>query len=165
MLPLAVGVLAACGGSPSPTATISAGPTPTATASPPVPAVASGPLTVSTRSTAAGEALSTVSGFTLYYFTHEKGGVVACTGGCATTWPPLRVAGPETKPGNVPGTLGTVALADGSTEVTYNGWPLHTYDQDTSQGMVKGQGVAGAWFVATIGLTADSTPAAASATP
>ena len=165
VLALTFFALAACGGSVSPTATASAVSTPTATASAPVPPVASGALTVSTRSTTVGEALSTVSGFTLYYFTPEKGGLVACTGGCATTWPPLKVTGPETKPGNVPGTLGTVALADGSTEVTYNGWPLHTYVHDTAQGMTSGQGIAGKWFVATVELTADSTPPPASATP
>ena len=163
----AAGVLAACGGGGAATPTVSSSPgrTPTAAASPPVPAVASGSLTISTRSTAVGEALTTLQGFALYYFTPEKGGVVACTGACATTWPPLKVAGTETKPGNVPGTLGTLALADGSKEVTYNGWPLHTYAQDTAQGMTKGQGIGGKWFVATVGLTADSTPPAALATP
>ena len=167
LLTLATGVRAACGtagsGTPAPASFL--GPPPTPSASPPPPAIASGPLTISTRSTYAGEALSTVAGFTLYYFAAERAGVVACTGSCATTWPPLRVVGPETKPSNAPGTLGTVALPDGSTEVTYNGWPLHTYDQDTAQGMAKGQGVSGKWFVATLGLTADTTPPAASATP
>lgn len=127
--------------------------------------MASGPLTISTRSTSYGEALTTLQGFTLYYFVPEKGGAIACTGACATTWPPLKVAGAETKPSNVPGTLGTVALPDGSMEVTYEGWPLHTYARDTQQGAANGQRVANAWFVATVGLTANSTPPPASATP
>ena len=167
LLTLATTVLAACGSAGSGTAKASptTASTRTPSASPPPPAIASGPLTISTRSTYDGEALTTLQGFTLYYFTAEKGGVVVCTGSCATTWPPLRVVGPETKPGNVSGTLGTVALADGSTQVTYNGWPLHTYAQDTAQGTTKGQGVGGKWFVATVELTADSTPPAASATP
>ena len=161
---MAAAVVAACGqassaptGSAAPSRTRTPAPTPLAGA----PPVATGALTVSTRSTSDGEVLSTLQGFTLYYFTPEKGGVIACTGGCATTWPPLKVTGAETKPSNVPGALGTVALADGSMQVTYEGWPLHTYDLDTQQGETHGQGVAGKWFAATVDLTANgATPAA-----
>lgn len=109
--------------------------------------------------------LTTPQGLTLYYFTPEKGGVVACTGGCATTWPALKATGAPTKPSSVSGTLGTVALSDGSQEVTYNGWPLHTYAADTAAGQTNGQGVGGKWFAATPALTANGVAPAAATSP
>ena len=166
LLTLATGVLAACGGSASTSSSPSSAesPTPTASASPTPTPTAAGPTTVSTGSTSLGTVLTNAQGLTLYYFTPEKGGVVACTGGCATTWPPLKAGGAETKPSSVTGTLGTVALSDGSMEVTYNGWPLHTYAGDTAAGQTGGQGIAGKWYAATPGLTS-SGAAAAAATP
>lgn len=166
VLTLATGVLAACGGSASTSsgAASSESPTSTASASPTAASATPGPTTVSTGSTSLGTVLTTPQGLTLYYFVPEKGGVVACTGGCATTWPPLKASGAETKPSSVTGTLGTVALSDGSMQVTYNGWPLHTYAADSAAGQTNGQGVAGKWFVATPSLTANGA-AAAAATP
>ena len=166
LLTLATGVLAACGStstSSSPTPT--EGATPTASASPTATPTAAGPTTVSTGSTSLGTVLTNPQGLTLYYFTPEKGGVVACTGGCAATWPPLKAAGAATKPSSVAGTLGTVALSDGSMQVTYNGWPLHTYAGDTAAGQTGGQGIAGKWYVATPSLSsAGAAPAAATPT-
>lgn len=155
--------LAACGGTASPTSTptSSAGSAPAASASPTETPTAPGSTTVSTGSTSLGTVLTTPQGLTLYYFTPEKGGVVACTGGCATTWPPLKASGTATKPSSVTGTLGTVALADGSMEVTYNGWPLHTYAADSAPGQTNGQGIGGKWFAATPSLTANGAAAAA----
>lgn len=167
LLTLATAVLAACGGSASTSSSPSSAesPTPTAPTSPTATPTAAGPTTVSTGSTSLGTVLTNPQGLTLYYFTPEKGGVVACTGGCATTWPPLKAGGAETKPSSVTGTLGTVALSDGSMQVTYNGWPLHTYAADTAAGQTNGHGVAGKWFAATPGLTANGPAAAAAATP
>ena len=166
VLTLATGVLAACGGaSTSSSPAASASPTATAPASPTEAPVTPGPTTVSTGSTSLGTVLTTPQGLTLYYFTPEKGGVVACTGGCAATWPPLKASGAASKPSSVTGTLGTVALSDGSMQVTYNGWPLHTYAADSAAGQTNGQGVAGKWFVATPALSANgAAPAAATPT-
>lgn len=160
-LTLAAGALAACGGS-TPTSTS----TPARASSSPGAATAtpSGPSTIATGSTSLGTVLTNAQGLTLYYFVPEKGSVVACTGGCASTWPPLKAGGTTTKPPDVPGTLGTVTLADGSTQVTYNGWPLHTYAADSAPGQTNGQGIAGKWFAATPALTANGA-AASAATP
>ena len=163
VLTLATGVLAACGGSASTSSSPTSSETPTPTAAV-TPTATPGPTTVATGSTSLGTVLTTPQGLTLYYFTPEKGGVVACTGGCASTWPPLKANGAETKPSSVTGTLATVALSDGSMEVTYNGWPLHTYAGDSAVGQTNGQGVAGKWFAATPALTANGAVAAA-ATP
>ncbi|MBV8527327.1 MAG: hypothetical protein JOZ75_03340 [Candidatus Dormibacteraeota bacterium] len=167
-LTLATCALAACGGSPStsPTPSSAGASTPATSASPTQTPTASGPTTVSTGTTALGTVLTTPQGLTLYYFTPEKGGVVACTAGCASTWPPLKASGAASEPSGVTGALGTVALADGSMEVTYNGWPLHTYAADTAAGQTNGQGIAGKWFAATPSLTTNgAAPAAATSTP
>ena len=165
VLPLAACVLAACGGSESTGSTPSSseGPASTGSASPTETPTAPGPTTIATGSTSLGTVLTTPAGLTLYYFTPEKGGVVACTGGCATTWPPLKASGAESKPSTATGTLGTVALSDGTMQVTYNGWPLHTYAADTAAGQTNGQGIGGKWFVATPSLASSGAAAAAAA--
>ena len=163
-LTLAAGALAACGGSSSSSTNTPAG----AAATPSAPAgtaAAGGATTVSTGSTSLGTVLTNAQGLTLYYFTPEKGSVVACTGGCASTWPPLKASGNASGSSAVTGSLGTVALPDGSTQVTYNGWPLHTYAGDSASGQTNGQGIAGKWYAATPGLTASGPAAAAASTP
>ena len=44
-------------------------------------------------------------------------------------------------------------------EVTYNGWPLHTYASDTAAGQTGGQGIMNMWFAAMPGTSATSTGA------
>ena len=39
-------------------------------------------------------------------------------------------------------------------EVTYNGWPLHTFAGDTAAGQTNGQGIGSQWFAAKPGTTA-----------
>ena len=99
-----------------------------------------------------GDVLVGADGSTLYLFTPEQGGTIACTGSCATTWP--AVVTPDAKSASASGgadssMLGTVKLANGQFEVTYNGWPLHTYAGDTAMGQVNGQGIGGQWFAVT----------------
>ena len=47
------------------------------------------------------------------------------------------------------GRIGAAARADGSDQVTYNGWPLYYYAADEKPGDTKGQDVGGVWFVVT----------------
>jgi predicted lipoprotein with Yx(FWY)xxD motif len=104
-----------------------------------------------------GQVLTNASGRTLYYFLPEKGGKAACTGGCAATWPPATVSGTAIPGSGVSGSLGVLALADGSSEVTYQQWPLHTYSGDNAPGDANGQGADNnRWFAATPGLSPDS---------
>src|SRR5947209_256834 len=53
----------------------------------------SGTTLIHTVSMKVGDKTETVlkdkKGLTLYYFTPDTAATVACTGGCATTWPPL----------------------------------------------------------------------------
>jgi predicted lipoprotein with Yx(FWY)xxD motif len=126
--------------------------------------------TVSTGTTSLGTVLTNAQGFTLYYFLPERNSKIgACTGGCLTAWPPLVVTGSPTSTSAVTGTLATVSImANGAAEneVTYNGWPLHTFASDTQPGQTNGEGVGGNWFAVTPGTASTSTGASsASSTP
>ncbi|MGD0194877.1 MAG: hypothetical protein ABSC35_08470 [Candidatus Dormibacteria bacterium] len=160
-------VLAACGaaaGSGTTSAPATSGPAATGT-------------TVATGTTSLGTVLTNAQGFTLYYFLPEQNSTIgACTGGCLSAWPPLVATGTPTGSSAVTGALATVSvMVNGAaeTEVTYNGWPLHTFASDTAAGQVNGQGVDGKWFAitpttastATGATSSSSTPTPAQATP
>jgi predicted lipoprotein with Yx(FWY)xxD motif len=83
------------------------------------------------------------NGKTVYQFANDvkDSGKSNCTGGCATTWPPLTVAAGATPSGGsgVTGTLGTITRADdGTLQVTYNGLPLYFFSGDTAAGDANG---------------------------
>jgi len=42
--------------------------------------------------------------------------------------------------------LGTLTRSDGSVQVTYNGWPLYTYNHDMAAGDTNGQGYKSLWY-------------------
>ncbi|HUG74194.1 MAG TPA: hypothetical protein VMM81_00765 [Acidimicrobiia bacterium] len=92
-----------------------------------------------------GAVLTDDTGRTLYLFTPDAQGASTCTGGCATTWPPFTgdvSAGP-----NVDASLlGSITRGDGTTQATYNGWPLYHYVADTEPGHTRGQGIGGVWW-------------------
>jgi predicted lipoprotein with Yx(FWY)xxD motif len=153
-------VLAACG---------AAGGTGT-TSAPATSAPAATGTTVSTGTTSLGTVLTNAQGFTLYYFLPEQNSTIgACTGGCLTAWPPVVASGSPTASPAVTGALATVSvMVNGAaeSEVTYNGWPLHTFASDTMAGQTNGQGISGKWFAATPNTASTSTGASsASATP
>jgi predicted lipoprotein with Yx(FWY)xxD motif len=79
---------------------------------------------------------------TLYQFSMDVAGsgTSACTGGCASTWPPLTVTSgtTPTAASGITGMLGTITLPDGTIQVTYNGKPLHFYSGDTKAGDANG---------------------------
>ena len=77
---------------------------------------------------------------TVYTFDSDTPGVSKCNGGCASTWPPLTVAGAATPTGGagVTGQLGTITRSDGSMQVTYKGLPLYFFHSDANAGDTKG---------------------------
>src|SRR4029079_4339628 len=82
-------------------------------------------------------------GFTLYLFAQDTLNTSTCTGECAEEWPPLLITNTlatTAVAGVDPLKLGTTMRADGSIQVTYNGWPLYYFDGDEQVGEVKGQG-------------------------
>jgi predicted lipoprotein with Yx(FWY)xxD motif len=113
------------------------------------PAPAAG-VALGTGSGSAGPFLTGTGGMTLYTFKNDSAGRSACTGGCATNWPPFVVADATTvtPPAGASGTFATITRDDGSLQVTYNGRPLYFFAGDSAPGDTAGQGVGGVWFVA-----------------
>ena len=99
-----------------------------------------------------GSLLVSSSGMTLYHLTTEKPGSIACTGSCATVWPPL-VLGSGAKviagSGVTASKLGTIRRPDGRLQVTYGGIALYRYSLDRKSGDVEGQGSQGIWYALT----------------
>ena len=97
-----------------------------------------------------GQALVDGEGRSLYLFTNDtqNSGTSACTGDCLVEWPPLLTDGePVAGEGVDAAMLGTITLPDGTTQVTYNGWPLYYFADDTAAGDALGQGLGGVWFL------------------
>ncbi|GAA1270588.1 hypothetical protein [Saccharothrix xinjiangensis] len=97
-----------------------------------------------------GDVVQDGDGRTLYRFDKDtaKPAKSNCEGQCAVTWPPLLSNGGEPALRGVdPALVSTVKRADGSEQVTLDGWPLYTYAKDEAPGQWKGQGVGGTWFV------------------
>jgi predicted lipoprotein with Yx(FWY)xxD motif len=158
--------LAACSSSPSTSTSGSATTTtraPTTTAPPArsttsTTGPATAPAPVYEVTTGSVDGLGTVltdgHGLTLYLFAPDnKSGKSTCYGTCAQAWPPLLIPA-GTKPVAGPGVnaalLGTTTRTDGTTEVTYNGWPLYLWVDDTAPGMATGQAInnnGGLWYV------------------
>ncbi len=99
-----------------------------------------------------GQALVDAEGRSLYLFTNDtqNSGTSSCTGDCLVEWPPLFTDGePAAGEGVDAAMLGTITLPDGTMQVTYNGWPLYYFHEDTAAGDTNGQGLGGVWFLVT----------------
>ncbi len=155
-------VAAACGGDDYGNSATTAAGAPSATAES-SPAANTGTVAklVATADTAKGKALTDGAGMTLYTFKPDAAvsGKSACTGACATTWPPL-TSSASSPPDAVDGATGTFSLItrdDGAKQVAHNGMPLYRYAGDQKAGDTNGDGIGGVWFVA---LVTQSTTAA-----
>jgi predicted lipoprotein with Yx(FWY)xxD motif len=94
-----------------------------------------------------GTILVDAQGKALYTLTDANGAAVACTGTCASAWPPLTVAaGAKAKAGK--GVKKVSATSDG--QVTWKALPLYRFAGDAQAKEAKGDGVAsfgGTWHV------------------
>ena len=160
-------IVAACGSSTGSSSTGSTGsttsatpaPSPTAIPSPsptPSPAPAANILVHTAQATVGGASktiLTNDQGLTLYYFTADSSSTSACTGGCASVWPPLLLtgSGAPASAAALSGKLITQMTANGN-QIEYNGHLLYTYSGDTAPGQTHGEGLFGKWFVATTSL-------------
>lgn len=96
------------------------------------------PITVGTAS-GVGKVLVDSKGLTLYYFQKDQNGESACYGACEKGWPPLMTEGPpQAGEGAMASKLGTTKRKDGTTQVTYAGWPLYTFVEDKKPGEDNG---------------------------
>jgi predicted lipoprotein with Yx(FWY)xxD motif len=137
-------LVAGCGGGSSSTATSSAAKT-TSTPPPPKPPpnAEEGTVFVSLGSAKGlGQVLVDSEGHTLYAFSGDDGGSVACEGACAKAWPPLLDEAGEPQPSNgtAAARLGTIERPDGTTQVTYAGHPLYEFGGDKAPGDANGNG-------------------------
>jgi len=97
---------------------------------------------VSTAKTGLGRVLVNSRGHTLYLFGKDRNGKSACSGQCASFWPPLIANGkPQVAGGAKASLIGTIKRADGRRQVTYNHHPLYTFAKDTKAGQTNGEGV------------------------
>jgi predicted lipoprotein with Yx(FWY)xxD motif len=140
-VPLAALSFAACGGG-SNNSTASSGPP---------KAAGGGTATLGVESSSLGKILADSKGNTLYLFKKDSGTKSACTGACASAWPPLRAGGkPTVGSGANASMVGTTPRSDGKPQVTYNGHPLYTFTGDQNPGDTSGQAVnafGARWYV------------------
>ena len=112
------------------------------------PATTSG-RTVNVANTGLGQVLVNSQGRTLYLFGKDAGSTSACTGACASNWPPLRANGKPTLGSGANASLvGTITRSDGKPQVTYNGHPLYLFKGDQKAGDTNGEGLTafgGTW--------------------
>ncbi|MET9375400.1 SCO0930 family lipoprotein [Streptomyces sp. NPDC002992] len=97
-----------------------------------------------------GKVVTDSEGFTLYRFDKDSSSPprATCEGDCAKAWPVVSAAGAKPPAGVDAALLGEVTRADGSKQLTLDGWPMYRYAKDTKPGDVNGQGVGGTWFAA-----------------
>jgi predicted lipoprotein with Yx(FWY)xxD motif len=122
-----------------------------ATPVPPAAGLPSGGAIVNVgQNSSLGSFLVDSKGMTLYLYTKDTPNTSTCYGGCAAAWPPLLTTGaPAGGTGVTASMLGTMKRTDGTTQVTYNGWPLYYYVSDKAAGDTTGENVQGVWFVIT----------------
>jgi len=151
-------IVSACGNASSTGSNTTSSSSPSAAATTAVPAQTTPTSTSSfviqtATATVSGKTitiLTTAKGMTLYYFTPDTASKTVCTGGCASSWPPLLFTGTgnPTAATKLPGELEVYPNANGK-QVIYNDHPLYMFGGDTAPGQANGNGVGGKWFVAT----------------
>jgi len=116
-------------------------------------AAAQARATLTVRSSDFGRILFDGRGYALYAFTRDPSGRSACTGACATAWPPYILRAGQTLragSGTTSALLGTTRRNDGARQVTYAGRPLYYYVGDRRPGQVLCQNIrefGGLWLV------------------
>ena len=120
-------------------------------AAPTTPSAAPMAATVDLHKSSLGPILVDAQGKTLYLFEADKNGKSACSGPCATAWPPLLSNGtPQAAMGASASLIGSTARGDGGSQVTYAGHPLYYFVGDKAPGDVTGQGInqfGAKWYV------------------
>jgi len=142
-------VLAGCSSSSSTATTSTTAATATTTPAGPTYRVGTGTVN------GLGTVLVVGKGMTLYLFVPDRqSSKSTCYGACAQGWPPLVLPAGVTTPLAGPGVesslLGTTKRSDGTTQVTYNKWPLYLWVGDSQPGQATGQGInnlGGLWYV------------------
>jgi predicted lipoprotein with Yx(FWY)xxD motif len=121
---------------------------PVTTAAPVTPPLSTD--TVKTASSSLGSVLTDSHGMTLYFFTADipGSGISTCYDPCTQFWPVFYTPSPAVSPPLATADFAVIKRDDGTLQTSYKGWPLYYYLSDKQAGDMKGEGVAGSWFVA-----------------
>ena len=109
-----------------------------------------------------GQYLADKNGLALYMFADDADGASTCTGDCEKIWPAFTadLATAKLDTGLKATDFATITNAAGKKQVTYRGWPLHTFSPagtdgygnnvnvPEAAGKTGGDGFLGVWFVA-----------------
>ena len=93
--------------------------------------------------------LANGTGWTLYRLTKDipTNMTSNCVGKCIKIWPAFYASGLSLPPGLNASSFVAITRQDGAKQLTYDGWPLYYFMNDTKPGDTNGQGVAKVWFV------------------
>ena len=118
---------------------------------------------LATRQVALGTIVVNGQGMTAYVFDKDtaNSGTSACKGPCIALWPAVTSPTASPQVSGVSGKVATIALPNGTRQVTLGGLPLYTYTPGTKPGDIAGQGFGGIWWV----VGADGTKISASPSP
>lgn len=95
-----------------------------------------------------GKVLSDGNGRTLYLLTKDTPGTSNCYDQCAQSWPPIISSNaPTLNDGLSSALVGSTKRTDGTTQITFNGWPLYYFGKDQKPGDTTGQAVGKVWWV------------------
>lgn len=112
----------------------------------PTSTAASGSIQLVVTTSDLGDILTDGEGRTLYLFVPDGQGESTCYDGCASAWPPLE--GEVTAGDGIdPALMGSIERTDGSSQATYNDWPLYYFSGDNGPGDTNGQGINEIWYV------------------
>ncbi|MEU5900012.1 MULTISPECIES: SCO0930 family lipoprotein [Streptomyces] len=97
-----------------------------------------------------GKVVTDSEGRTLYRFDKDSAQPPksTCDAACLKAWPPVAADGAKAAPGVDESLLGEVTAADGTKQLTIDGWPMYRFAKDAEAGDAKGQGVGGTWYAA-----------------
>jgi predicted lipoprotein with Yx(FWY)xxD motif len=107
------------------------------------------PVTVAVGASSLGPIAVDAGGHTLYRFDKDTAGsgTSACTGTCASLWPPATVSGVPTAGPGLAGTLNLIHRGDGTSQIALDGHPLYRFSGDQNAGETSGDGFSGIWHV------------------
>ncbi|HYN95067.1 MAG TPA: hypothetical protein VES42_14555 [Pilimelia sp.] len=96
-----------------------------------------------------GRVVTDQDGWTLYRFDNDTADPPQsnCNDKCEKVWPPAYTDGNPVVEGVDESLVGTVTRADGTRQLTIDGWAVYRYAGDKKPGQWKGQGVGGTWYV------------------
>ncbi len=99
--------------------------------------------------------LTNTKGMILYYKLNDPSPASACTGACATAWPPVLANSMNmmmvSSSMQLPHKLSVYQTANGN-QVEYDGHPLYTYAGDMTPGQFTGRGMGNIWYLVSLGL-------------